>query len=219
MKSKKGFLCAFSAAILCVPSLMAPGISLVQTQKLEEKRLIDAVKKRTVSVQCSLHTGTGVVVSDGRVIASYHLLGGGGAGTEACKVDNKPAKVIWANSRDDLTVFRAETGHAEPVETLENVGDGEEVFWVGIVDGRKFVFFGRVVTSDTEGIYTSTFGFSGSSGSGLWTLDGKLVGIQSERYCFKEQGCPTSKAVPIGKAKRMLAKLEEKANAASASNQ
>jgi serine protease Do len=128
--------------------------------------------------------GSGVVTGSGRVITNCHVVSGADQITVASGGDTRSASVYVADEELDLCSLDV-TGLSAPAVALGSIGGlrtGQRVFAIGAPLGLELTISEGIVSSLREMaagkvIQTTAPVSPGSSGGGLFDVDGKLVGI------------------------------------------
>lgn len=128
--------------------------------------------------------GSGVVTGSGRVITNCHVVSGADQITVASGGDTRSASVYVSDEEFDLCSLDV-TGLSAPAVSIGSVGGlrtGQRVFAIGAPLGLELTISEGIVSSLREMaagkvIQTTAPVSPGSSGGGLFDVDGKLVGI------------------------------------------
>lgn len=136
--------------------------------------------------------GSGVVISNSRVLTAQHLN----------KFNNlwiNGVEVLVVKQDRDKDLMLLDWPNAPYVKQIEFCSPevGEEVYYVGYPLGHKkaFTVFGRVTALDGDDIYTDAAALHGVSGSGLYCKDGRLAGIVTSLFGVPHVGYPFAVAV------------------------
>jgi S1-C subfamily serine protease len=175
-----------------------------KAQAMRANVVIKSVPSGVFSMQ--MVTGSGIVVkmSDRKawILTNRHVVTGGddtgtGAGRQLSVLfyngEESQATVAWLPPEHvDLAILECEAltiDRIEPIEILRTTAaQGDRVFAVGNPEGYYWSYTEGVVSSirtqhedgrDLEIYQTQTPINSGNSGGGLYTLDGKLIGINT----------------------------------------
>ncbi|HEX7465441.1 MAG TPA: S1C family serine protease, partial [Usitatibacter sp.] len=128
--------------------------------------------------------GSGVVTGSGRVITNCHVVSGADQITVASAGETRSASLYVSDEEFDLCSLDV-TGLNAPAVTIRGIGGlrtGQRVFAIGAPLGLELTISEGIVSSlrDTASgkvIQTTAPVSPGSSGGGLFDVDGKLVGI------------------------------------------
>jgi serine protease Do len=128
--------------------------------------------------------GSGVVVGTGRVITNCHVTSGAAQITVASGADSRPASVYIADEEFDLCSLDVGglNAPAVTVGSVTSLRTGQRVFAIGAPLGLELTISEGIVSSLRETpngkvIQTTAPVSPGSSGGGLFDVEGKLVGI------------------------------------------
>jgi S1-C subfamily serine protease len=141
--------------------------------------------------------GTGVIVGKDLVLTNSHLLEPGWD----IFVDGKMATVLKQSKEHDLALLSVETKRLPNIRFTETTASTQNVFYVGNPgDHQRAVLPGKIVKEDDHYVYTDCFDTVeeafGASGSGLYTLDGHLIGLKRGMCRGENDDPPLSVAVP-----------------------
>lgn len=133
-----------------------------------------AASRRNVLVQRPDGACTGVVVERGQVLTAGHCYDA----TKQILVNGSPAKLIKLGVGVDLALLAAETEKLSRVVLNTDPSVIERVFAIFNVGQRRGVIqFGRVNFLTDEDLDTGINGAPGISGGGVYSYDGRLVGL------------------------------------------
>jgi serine protease Do len=128
--------------------------------------------------------GSGVVVGPGRVITNCHVTSGAAQITVASGADSRSASVYIADEEFDLCSLDVGglNAPAVMVGSVNTLRTGQRVFAIGAPLGLELTISEGIVSSLRETpngkvIQTTAPVSPGSSGGGLFDVEGKLVGI------------------------------------------
>jgi serine protease Do len=131
-----------------------------------------------------LKQGSGVVVGPGRVITNCHVTSGAAQITVASGADSRSASVYIADEEFDLCSLDVGglDAPAVMVGSVTSLRTGQRVFAIGAPLGLELTISEGIVSSLRETpngkmIQTTAPVSPGSSGGGLFDVEGKLVGI------------------------------------------
>lgn len=152
----------------------------------QEFQAINEGEKRCVFVRSNAGFGSGVIVETGFVLVVSHQIEKG----SKVFVDDAEAKIAKnALPEGELVLLQVKTKSLPPVTVNENPQKLWKVFYVGNpFNIRKAVFFGTIVAIFDGFVYNDAQALPGASGSGLYTLQGELVGIQVSSRGFAKGG-------------------------------
>lgn len=186
------FLAAFSTVV----SAGVPDIKEV-VRKAQER----AVYLRT------LHTGaSGTIVGKDLVLTTFHNL----EAASPVWIGGVLAKVVHTSTVDDLALLSVDTDNFPPLE-YGKVEVADNIFYAGFPLHEPSVVFGQVAWVDDNYIKTSAIPQPAISGSGVWTLEGKFVGLMFYMTGTRELGGGWfSKAIPGHKVKKFLREFWDK---------
>jgi hypothetical protein len=173
--------------------------------------------------------GSGVLLQSGYVLTSLHLLGEADeAGFEASLADKvvkarvgltegvEPATLHFVDqeARHDLALFRFDPGlsrdFAYSCVRRTSVSIGEKLAILGFPGGMSIELSTNEVTGlDANRIRTQAAVTFGSSGSGVYDLDGLLIGIVRGGINVGGKVSDISAIVPIRRANSLLGFVEE----------
>lgn len=129
---------------------------------------------RSTIVQTSEGRGTGVIISKGIVLTNAHLF----HEDVEIRVNNKKATVLKKDMDRDLMLLSVETAPVHSVTLARNVVQDDEIVVVGNPLGHTgMVTRGHVIDITAGKIYIDAHIFFGSSGGGVYTPQGELVGV------------------------------------------
>jgi len=137
------------------------------------KKVVEGVRKRYVSIDTKKAIGSGVILVTNFVLTCFHNL----YVDSGIKVGKEEAEIVDVDPLHDLTLLMVKTKELERV-ILNKAGLGEVVFSFGNpmgLDGA--LLFGRVVFKTDQRVISDIHGQPGVSGSGLFNLQGELLGI------------------------------------------
>lgn len=138
------------------------------------KPIVQEAIHRNVWVETASHYGSGVILQSGYVLTNFHML----EVESDVKVNDKAAVVIAADPEHDLILLKADTGHFALLKFSVKTQVLDMVFYVGNPDHHlNFVSMGVINLKIEDWIYTSCAGVGGASGSGLYNLQGELIGM------------------------------------------
>lgn len=137
--------------------------------------LVKKLLARCVSVESSEGHGSGIIVAQGFVLTNFHVLHSG----SDIKVNGKRADIVKVDLKNDLTLLSTETIFVAPLELAKEINLDDEVVCVGNPLAHKgMVSRGRIVAIDSNGTaFTDAHLFFGSSGGGVYSVSGELIGI------------------------------------------
>jgi S1-C subfamily serine protease len=148
---------------------------------------------------------SGVIIERNVVLTNSHVLG-------SCKsvfVDGYQASILRRSEGDDLLLLSVTTRNIPRLKFRELPESSEPVFYIsnpGINAGS--VFTGKIVKVDRNFVYTDCFtditAAKGASGSGLYSLDGELIGIKKGMLPGANGGSALSVAIPAQKIRKFL---------------
>lgn len=151
--------------------------------------------------------GSGVVISPNVVVTNCHVLAAGTRYLVRYRDVPYPAEALQADDRRDLCSLSVRSLQGLPVRmgTTEGLKEGERVFAIGAPGARRLVIdAGNVqalrATPNGRYIRTSAHAAPGSSGGGLFTAGGRLVGIITmgpESDATRPAGAVTTFAQPV----------------------
>lgn len=163
--------------------------------------VLKSIREATVLIEAAgcdgQSTGTGVVIADGRVLTNRHVL----AGTSGARVTNlngtsAGADRMSASSIDDAAVISLPDHQSAPFgsgikpDAQKGPHEGQTIIVAGHPLGGPLVIQGGTVLNTDDGTPYGTGGTvwhtnvpvaSGSSGSGVFTADGELIGLVFSR--------------------------------------
>jgi S1-C subfamily serine protease len=141
-------------------------------------------------IDCKLSAGTGTVIERDRVLTANHVI----YKTGACKVDGKPARVIYQSPQLDIAVLQVDTG-TSPLMPIgcDGVQAGAVFFAVGYAEDEVVEpFFSMGVKGDNKGDanYPVTVkglsGFVGNAYPGM--SGGPVVDLQGRQVAVIDTG-------------------------------
>lgn len=151
--------------------------------------------------------GSGVVIAPHVVVTNCHVLAAGTRYSVLYRDALHVAEGLKADERRDLCSLSVPSLKGVPVRlgTTEGLKDGERVFSIGAPKARRLVINAGVVqalrlTQNGSYIRSSAHAAPGSSGGGLFTVGGELVGIITmgpESYATRSAGTATTFAQPV----------------------
>jgi len=139
---------------------------------------------------------SGVILETGLVLTAAHCWG------EKVEVGGKEALVLKRAVESDLMLLQAITDEFLPIELYLNVPAGLSVFFVRPIYpiNTVSVGFGKVTGWIDGDIMVNEQSWPGTSGTGFWAYDGRLVGILSASF----NGIILTKGVSAKKIKAFL---------------
>lgn len=156
----------------------------------QERAVIVTVTRSYPGVEEDVCSATGVIVETNYVLTNYHLIQCYFRAKELLpkdaslmlKADGEPAQVLRSDvfPQIDLSLLSAKTPKMPRVVIDENVEYLQPVFYVGNTwKLGKIVSTGRVTFINSLFVYTDTVPGWSMSGSGLYNLEGRLIGLQT----------------------------------------
>jgi S1-C subfamily serine protease len=137
---------------------------------------------RNVVVETDESRGSGIVLSTGVVLATFHSLDV----DNTIKINGKDARIGLVRPDLDLLVLYGETPEVPDIVFGLGAGIGTEVIAVG--NPQTFtgvVSLGHIVYMEGDFIFTDTLAMYGFSGGGVYTTSGQLLGM-IQKMCGKE---------------------------------
>ena len=169
--------------------------------------------------------GSGVIVdSKGYILTNHHVI------VDAVDIDVTPfsskrrtfkASVIRASERDDLALIKVDAGYDLPEATLgesDKVKVGDVVLAIGSPFGMEHTATLGIISDDSRSLvidghlYSDMFQTDaainrGNSGGALVSIEGELIGINTAIFAPTGAFAGVGFAIPINRAKAMLAKI------------
>lgn len=169
----------------------------------EQEAVQDAVNRYVLTEIGSDRHGSGVVLTTGFVLTSFHGL----LAERGIKVSGKEAQIIAVDTKNDLTLLSVRTKKFAMMK-LGSVSLAEQVFLVGNPNNLSGVLlFGRVGYVDKKQIAHDAHGTVGVSGSGLFNLKGELVGVNESVSGSSQGGSWLTIATPANRIMNILSKI------------
>jgi hypothetical protein len=137
-------------------------------------RISEGLRRNVWILADTNHVCSGVIVAQDKVLTAAHCKG------VVMKVDGRVA-LIERESPDDLLLLHVPTPIvATDIAFNTSPRQAEEVYTVvNHVPWRSLVSVGRVIGMDGNWVFTSTITAPGISGSGLYDMGGRLVGMST----------------------------------------
>lgn len=184
------------AAVPAVPAARAPASTPAAAKSAEQ--VFAEVSGSIVRVLVSdsggrlLHQGSGVVTGAGRVITNCHVARGGPQVTVKTGTESRPAAISIADEELDLCSLNVSAldANAVAIGSVANLRTGQRVYAIGAPHGLELTISEGIVSSLREVpqggkiIQTTAPVSQGSSGGGLFSADGQLVGIVTFQHRF-----------------------------------
>lgn len=131
---------------------------------------------RSVLTKTEHNTGTGVILAPDMILTVFHTLE-----TDSPLFINGvkvKASSMYVDQERDLILISMPTEPITPAEFAESFEKDDPIFYVGNPVGHVgAIARGRIVNILEGTIYTDFHGGPGASGAGVYTEDGKFLGI------------------------------------------
>jgi S1-C subfamily serine protease len=159
---------------------------------METKTAVREAVDRYVTVSTGKVLSSGVIITTGVVMTCFHSL----SVDSETQVDGVVAEVLAVDTVHDLALLSVTTKEVSLVK-LGKGALGEVVFLVGNPMGiNGALLFGRVCLKSNLRVISDIHGMPGVSGSGLFNLDGELVGLNNSVIGQKHIGSWLLVALP-----------------------
>ena len=180
--------CYGQTPMVCKDTTVMSEPTVIKTSTRLEGKTRDATVEIYSDRLSGLSFGTGTLFkykNENIVITSAHVLGSDTRGvTVALDGQEAPAKIIYVDTENDLAVLKVpDSPHLQPIKLKlskpTDVRVGQDLLFsghpnmMGLLTIRGYV----VGVHGTSQIIMHSFGWSGASGSAVFSKDGKLVGI------------------------------------------
>lgn len=173
----------------------------------ELRQSIADARQRCVTVETKSNKGSGFLVGPDLVLTNFHIL----EASSTIWVNNERSIVSKASPEDDMVLLKTMTAHELRLLVFDEYPSPSQItFYAGSpLNSPCAIFFGTVLVTDADEIVTDTPALDGMSGSALYALNGKLVGMQTwARKKKKEKDGYlieyVSLAIPTKKIKQFL---------------
>lgn len=143
---------------------------------------LEQMVARNVVVETEESRCSGVILETGIVLTVFHALDT----DSGIMVNGKEAKVVLIRQDIDLIVLRVPTDKVPDITFGTGIGVTKQVVQVG--NPARFtgvVSIGRVILTDEKYLFTDTLAIPGLSGSGLYSVEGHLVGLVQKMFGAK----------------------------------
>lgn len=151
------------------------------------------------------YRGTGVIIAKNLILTNAHIL----QSVSKVLVDGKMAETLAKSGKYDLALLSVETEDLPEVQIDEPKKPGQSVFYVGNPGKVKdLVGIGVIVKIDERFIYADFLqdvnSVAGASGSGLYSMNGHLIGLKKGIVLKNPDGPFLSFSIPADKIKAFL---------------
>lgn len=167
------------------------------------KVVVRNVMNRYVNIETKNAIGSGITLVTSFILTCFHNLGI----DSEIKVNGVVAEIVDVDPIHDLTLLAVPTEEFDQI-VLGIACLGEPVFSVGNPMGLSgALLFGRVVFKTDKRVITDIHGQPGVSGSGLFNLDGELLGINNSVLGKKHIGSWLTIATPSENMSKILSNI------------
>ena len=150
------------------------------------KKPFETVGNRYGFVACGNGFGSAVNVGGGRFLTAAHVINPGFGVASRYGMDSVPMVVVIDG---DMALIQTRILPQEPVE-FDSVELGQTLYFVQVVMDSSIELYyheAKVMRITTDGFYVDKAVFPGCSGTGVWTREGKLVGILTRMVTMGDQ--------------------------------
>lgn len=166
-----------------------------------EQAIINSAMARNVSVHSENGRGSGVIVKTGLVVSAFHNIHIG----EKLMVNGKETVILKVDPFNDLMLLKAETPEVTDLQFVDRVFQSMKVFSVSNPLYHKgLMSFGRIADIDKGRFFSDLHVLQGSSGGGVYSEEGKLVGVIAAVEGIEGMGFAFSVIVPFSPVKNLL---------------
>lgn len=140
---------------------------------------------RSVVIESENKRGSGFIIKTNLVVSAFHMLETDSVTT----VNGNPMTILAVDTEHDLVLLETQTREVEPIVFATSVTIDQEVVCMSNPLGHTNMFLrGRVIDYDDGKIFTDMRIWFGSSGSAVYDLSGKFVGIAEAMQESKNNG-------------------------------
>lgn len=214
---KLNFAVALAVLLLAIPlafAVRAEDYALLESAiaSLRERSVLVSTENSDVSLSLlenledSRHyCCTGVIIEKNLVLTTAHVLRSG----DQIFVDGNRAEIAKRSMEDDLLLLHVATKDLPRLKLKERLGSTERAFYVGNPRyHRGSVFSGKIVQMDGRFVYSDCFkdmdAAMGASGSGLYSVNGELIGLKKGMLPGANGSPPLSVAIPAFRIREFL---------------